>query len=118
MGTAGVALGVAAECGARCGDDDADDLADCLSAVSLAQGESEHGDVIAGVRPRVGLGDDVRTFEVMPPARVLPGLTCGGHLRSVDIAQMLGHSPHDEDSVLVSPAKINATMTRTTPTEM
>ncbi len=33
----------------------------------LAQGEHEHGGVVAGVRPRVGLGQDVRALEVRPP---------------------------------------------------
>ncbi|SLJ82253.1 Uncharacterised protein [Mycobacteroides abscessus subsp. abscessus] len=76
------------------GDEDADELADGLAAVALPYRQGEHRDVVAGVQPRVGLGQDVRAFEVRPAQGRVGGGLRGRHLGAVAGAGGGGEGGH------------------------
>jgi hypothetical protein len=48
------------------GDDDAHNLAEGFTPIALPHGKPEHGDVVTGMQPRIGLREDVGTLEVNP----------------------------------------------------
>lgn len=47
--------------------------------------------MILSVQPRIWLGQDVGTFEVLPPERGIGRVLCRGHLAAVSL------EPQDED---------------------
>src|SRR5690606_26645752 len=95
----GVALGVTAQRGPGRRDDDPHYLTESFTTVTLAQSKTEHGEVVAGVRPRVGLGQDVRTLEVRPPLAVHGRGAGGRHLGGVGGVDDRGHRGHSADSL-------------------
>jgi hypothetical protein len=61
--SSGVAGRVLAGERAGAGDGKSEDLADEFPPIALGEGEAEHDEMDAGVRPRPRLGDHVRSFE-------------------------------------------------------